>query len=56
MALATNDPVKGDRERLIHPLHHPVDHVDQIIVDQIIYVCGRGATVQVLKLLLAESE
>jgi putrescine aminotransferase len=33
--------VKIDREHLIHPLHHPVDNADPII-----YVRGRGATVQ----------
>jgi adenosylmethionine-8-amino-7-oxononanoate aminotransferase len=31
----------ADREHLIHPLHHPIDHQDPII-----YVRGRGATVQ----------
>jgi adenosylmethionine-8-amino-7-oxononanoate aminotransferase len=41
MALATTDLVKADREHLIHPLHHPVDHLDPVI-----YVRGRGATVQ----------
>jgi putrescine---pyruvate transaminase len=41
MALATTDLVKADREHLIHPLHHPVDHVDPVI-----YVRGRGAMVQ----------
>lgn len=32
---------KFDHEHLIHPLHHPNDHADPII-----YVRGRGATVQ----------
>jgi len=33
--------VRADREHLIHSLHHPSDHQDPII-----YVRGRGATVQ----------
>src|ERR1700722_15159939 len=41
MALAATDLVKADREHLIHPLHHPVDQVDPVV-----YVRGRGATVQ----------
>src|ERR1700733_12115816 len=41
MALATTELVKADQEHLIHPLHHPTDHVDPVI-----FVRGRGATVQ----------
>jgi len=41
LALATTDLAEADHEHLIHPLHHPVDHADPII-----YVRGRGATVQ----------
>jgi putrescine---pyruvate transaminase len=42
MALnAAEQLVKDDREHLIHPLHHPADNADPMI-----YVCGRGATVQ----------
>src|ERR1700733_5016252 len=41
MAMTAAELVKADQERLIHPLHHPVDHVDPVI-----YVNGRGATVR----------
>jgi putrescine aminotransferase len=41
MALATTDLIRADHEHPIHPLHHPVDHIDPVT-----YVCGRGATVQ----------
>lgn len=41
MALATADLVKADQDHLIHPLHHPSDHIDPVI-----YVRGRGAIVQ----------
>jgi putrescine aminotransferase len=41
MALATTDLVIADHEHLIHPLHHPADHIDPVI-----YVRGCGATVQ----------
>src|SRR5437899_11923735 len=41
MARSTADLLRADQEHLIHPLHHPVDHVEPII-----YVRGRGATVQ----------
>jgi putrescine aminotransferase len=40
MALTVKELVQADREHLIHPLHHPVDHADPVI-----YVRGRGATV-----------
>jgi adenosylmethionine-8-amino-7-oxononanoate aminotransferase len=33
--------IEVDKERLIHPLHHPIDNVDPII-----YVRGRGARIQ----------
>jgi putrescine aminotransferase len=41
MALSTAELVKTDQEHLIHPLHHPVDHVEPVI-----YVRGCGATVE----------
>jgi putrescine aminotransferase len=41
MALATADLVRADQEHLIHPLHHPVDHADPLII-----VRGQGTTVQ----------
>lgn len=41
MALSMAELVTADREHLIHPLHHPVDHAAPVI-----YVRGRGATVQ----------
>jgi putrescine aminotransferase len=41
MTLTPTELLKLDQEHLIHPLHHPVDHTDPII-----YVKGRGATVQ----------
>jgi putrescine---pyruvate transaminase len=41
MNLTTAELLTTDHEHLIHPLHHPVDHVEPII-----YVRGRGATVQ----------
>ena len=41
MALAAAELVRTDREHLIHPLHHPVDHAQPVI-----YVRGRGAIVQ----------
>jgi adenosylmethionine-8-amino-7-oxononanoate aminotransferase len=41
MAPTPADLVRSDREHLIHPLHHPIDHADPII-----YVSGRGATVR----------
>jgi putrescine---pyruvate transaminase len=40
-AMNAAELVSVDREHLIHPLHHPIDHQDPII-----YVRGRGATVQ----------
>jgi putrescine---pyruvate transaminase len=40
MALTASDLVAADRASLIHPLHHPVDHVEPFIC-----VRGRGATV-----------
>lgn len=39
--LATTDLVRTDQERLIHSLHHPVDHAEPVI-----YRRGRGSTVQ----------
>jgi putrescine aminotransferase len=41
MAMTVAELVKADQEHLIHPLHHPSDHLDPVI-----YVRGRGATVQ----------
>jgi putrescine aminotransferase len=41
MELAAAELVTADREHLIHPLHHPVDHTQPVI-----YVRGRGAIVQ----------
>jgi putrescine aminotransferase len=41
MALSPAELLSIDRERLIHPLHHPLDHGDPII-----YVRGRGAVVE----------
>jgi len=38
---AVADLLKADREHLIHPLHHPVDHVDPVV-----YARGYGATLQ----------
>ena len=35
------DLTRIDRDHLIHPLHHPIDHSDPLI-----YVRGRGVTVQ----------
>jgi adenosylmethionine-8-amino-7-oxononanoate aminotransferase len=40
MALTAAELVKVDQDRLIHPLHHPIDHAEPTI-----YVRGRGATV-----------
>lgn len=41
MELDAAELVTADREHLIHPLHHPVDHTQPVI-----YVRGRGAIVQ----------
>jgi adenosylmethionine-8-amino-7-oxononanoate aminotransferase len=41
MELGTAGLIRADREHLIHPLHHPIDHQEPIV-----YVRGRGATVQ----------
>jgi putrescine aminotransferase len=41
MALSIAELVSTDQDHLIHPLHHPIDHVEPVI-----YVRGRGATVQ----------
>jgi putrescine aminotransferase len=41
MELDIAELVRTDRERLIHPLHHPVDHQEPVI-----YVRGRGAIVE----------
>jgi putrescine aminotransferase len=41
MALSTEELVRSDRDHMIHPLHHPVDHVQPAI-----YVRGRGAIVE----------
>jgi putrescine aminotransferase len=40
MALATSDLAGIDREHLIHPLHHPIDHAEPVI-----FVRGRGVNV-----------
>ena len=32
--------VKDDQDHLIHPLHHPSDHLEPMV-----YVKGRGATI-----------
>lgn len=39
--LSAAELVKLDQDHLIHPLHHPIDHVDPLI-----YVRGTGVTVQ----------
>ncbi len=41
MALPIAGLIKADQDHLIHPLHHPIDHLAPII-----YVRGRGATVE----------
>jgi len=41
MALSPAELIAIDREHLIHPLHHPIDHGDPII-----YVRGNGAVVE----------
>lgn len=41
LATATAELIKIDQEHLIHPLHHPVDHADPLIV-----VRGRGSIVE----------
>src|SRR5215470_439861 len=41
MTLATADLVRTDQDRLIHSLHHPVDHVQPVI-----YVRGCGSLVK----------
>jgi putrescine---pyruvate transaminase len=41
MALSAAELIEADHEHLIHPLHHPVDHVEPLI-----YVRGCGAKVQ----------
>jgi putrescine aminotransferase len=41
MTPTTADLVKADQEHLIHPLHHPIDNAETVIV-----VRGHGATVQ----------
>jgi adenosylmethionine-8-amino-7-oxononanoate aminotransferase len=40
MALDPAVLVKSDQDHLIHPLHHPTDHLEPLV-----YVRGRGATV-----------
>ena len=40
MALTVEELLKADREHLIHPLHHPADHVDP-------FICARGHGVTV---------
>jgi len=41
MSLSVAELIKADQEHLIHPLHHPVDHVEPII-----YIRGHGARVR----------
>src|SRR6201993_2979590 len=41
MAPSPAELIAIDREHLIHPLHHPIDHSDPII-----YVRGHGAVVE----------
>ena len=41
MAPSTAELVRADQEHLIHPLHHPVDHIEPII-----YVGGHGVMVR----------
>jgi adenosylmethionine-8-amino-7-oxononanoate aminotransferase len=41
MALTAGELIAADRKHLIHPLHHPADHVEPVIP-----VRGRGAIVQ----------
>jgi adenosylmethionine-8-amino-7-oxononanoate aminotransferase len=41
MALTASELVETDRQHLIHPMHHPADHVEPVI-----YVRGRGAVVR----------
>jgi putrescine aminotransferase len=40
MALATTELARIDRDHLIHPLHHPVDHAEPLI-----FVRGRGVII-----------
>jgi hypothetical protein len=42
MALSPAELIAIDREHLVHPLHHPIDHSDPII-----YVRGHGAVGEV---------
>jgi putrescine aminotransferase len=39
--MSTADLIEADRGRLIHPLHHPVDHTEPVI-----YVHGQAATIR----------
>ena len=41
MAPSTAELIRADQEHLIHPLHHPVDHVEPVI-----YVGGHGVMVR----------
>src|ERR1051326_8299561 len=41
MALSPAELIAIDREHLIHPLHHPIDHSDPVV-----YVRGHGAVVE----------
>jgi putrescine---pyruvate transaminase len=40
MALDAAELIKSDQEHLIHPLHHPTEHLEPMV-----YVRGRGATI-----------
>src|SRR5579864_3863276 len=41
MAQSTDELIRSDQEHLIHPLHHPADHLTPVI-----YVGGQGAVVK----------
>jgi 4-aminobutyrate aminotransferase-like enzyme len=40
MAVQPAELIKSDQDHLIHPLHHPSDHLEPMV-----YVKGRGATI-----------
>src|SRR5205809_3017749 len=40
MAVQPAELIKSDQDHLIHPLHHPSDHLEPMV-----YVRGRGATI-----------
>ena len=40
MTVQAAELIKSDQDHLIHPLHHPSDHLEPMV-----YVKGRGATI-----------